>query len=190
MTKKIFCTLAASITTSLLFSCQAGSPVISALGEMSGFSLDSQMVTMKTKTSTTPFLVSGKCTQSLSDIQISMDGGATYASAQPFTTAFQNNCGSSGNFSMTINPAISSQFQIPMDAVSKTFLFRGISDFGVTSAEGLVLQVSLGDVQVTAGSVVINSGASGTLKARIVSSDAAQNTASSTFKFTGRITVK
>lgn len=171
-----------------LFSCQAGTPMISALGEVSGFTINETVMTLKTKNNNDPFTMSGTCTGKLNDIQISFDNGTTYTSVYPMTTSYQENCVAAGTFSFVINPALNAGFAIPQNLSSKNFLFRGISDFGMTTSQAFRRQVSLGDVQITAGSVTQTVSGGGTFKGRITGTTGAVS--DTRFIFQGSVIVK
>lgn len=173
-------------------SCQPGAPVVTVLGEVSGFEISETTQILKTKTSKNAFYISGKCFGSISDIQVSFDNGATYGTLSQYAESYQQNCASNGTYSYKINPNNTSVFDIPSNSSYKDFKLRGMSDFGATVVQNLRRIVSTsGDLQVTAGSMIANVTVSGTpavLRGRVLSS--ASVTTGTNFILKGSVRIK
>lgn len=155
-----------------LMSCQPGAPVVTMLGEVGGFEISESVMTLKSKTSTDVFYVSGKCFGLVTDIEVSFDNGATYSSLGQYSADAQQKCSTDGTFSFKIDPAIRTEFNIPYDRSYKDFKFRGLSEFGMTAVKNLRRQVKLGELQLTAGSgsaSIATASGTLTLKGRIIS---------------------
>lgn len=180
----------AAVFLLLLTSCQPGAPVITMLGKVSGFEVSESLITLRSKTSTNPFYVSGKCVGNISEIQVSFDEGNSYSPLINYSIEPAMDCSQSGTFSFKIDPSLSpgSAFTIPANSSYKNFKFRGMSDFGPTTVYNLRMQINTAeDLQITAGSGSTTSGTF-TLKGRIIS--AANSTTSGTLVFKGAIRIK
>lgn len=175
------------LTLLVLMSCQPGAPVVSLIGQVTGFSLNETVQNVKSKSSNKIFYISGKCNPAITDIEISFDNGATFVSLGNYAEgSYIKNCSSTGDFSYKINPQSKTEFSIPANSSFKDFKIRGFSDFGITSALNLRRMVS-SDFQVTAGSARITSG-SMVLQGRLVSS--IETSTGTPFRFTGSIRIK
>lgn len=157
-----------------LMACQPGAPVVTVLGEVSGFEVTETTQILKSKNSKNIFFISGKCFGAISDVQVSFDNGGTYTALSQYAETSTQNCSSSGTFSFKINPNNTTAFDIPANSSYRDFKLRGMSDFGATTVQNLRRMVSnSGDLQMTAGSVVANvtvSGSPAVLRGRIISS--------------------
>lgn len=157
-----------------LTGCQPGAPVITALGEVSGFEINESIQVLKSKTSKSIFYISGRCFGALSDVQVSFDDGATYSPLSQYAETFSINCSTTGSFTYKINPNNTIAFDIPSNSAYKDFKIRGLSDFGNTVVKNLRRMISnSADLQITAGSTISNVTVSGTpavLRGRIISS--------------------
>lgn len=182
------------LTSSLmtLLACQPGAPVVTVLGEVSGFEISETIQILKSKTSKNIFYISGTCFVSVNDIQVSFDNGSTYSPLSQYAESYEQNCSSNGTYSYKINPNNTSVFDIPSNISYKDFKFRGMTDFGVTAVQNLRRMINTSDdLQITAGSTVVNTTVSGTpviLRARVLSS--AGVTTGTNFKFKGAIRIK
>jgi hypothetical protein len=163
--KKLFATATVALTLS---ACQPGAPIVKVLGEVGGFRLTENVMTLKSKNARDPFFVSGVCFGSVNSIQVSFDEGATYQPLNQFAQSFSQSCSSTGSYSYLIDPAIATQFNVPAGRSYKDFYFRGTSDFGMTSVQILRRQVNLGSFQITSGSGLVTSGTA-VLSGRIIS---------------------
>lgn len=182
------------LSTSLLslMACQPGAPIVTVIGEMSGFEISESTQILKSKTSKNVFYITGKCFGSVSDIQVSFDNGGSYNPLSQYAESFEQKCSSDGTFSYKINPNSTSVFDIPSNSSFKDFKLRGMSDFGATIVLNLRRMVSnSGDLQITAGSTIANVTVSGTpavFRGRVLSS--AGVTTGTNFKFKGVVRIK
>lgn len=183
------------LTSSLmtLLACQPGAPVVTVLGEVSGFEISETTQILKSKTSKNIFYISGKCFGSISDIQVSFDNGSTYSPLSQYAESYEKNCSSNGTYSYKINPNNTSVFDIPPTSSFKDFKFRGMSDFGMTVVKNLRRQISSGEIEISAGSSVTTGTLSGTTTAyiftgRVISS--AGITSGTNFIFKGAVRIK
>lgn len=184
--------LMASLAALALMSCQAGTPVVTMIGEVGGFEISESVMTLKSKNSTDVFYVTGKCFGLITDIEVSFDNGATYSSLGQYAALAEQKCSVDGTFSFKIDPALRTEFNIPNDRSYKDFKFRGLSEFGMTSVKNLRRQVKLGDLQITSGSgsaSVATASGTLTLKGRLVST-AVVNSTGSGYVFKGSIRIK
>ncbi|AZZ37703.1 hypothetical protein CIK05_13155 [Bdellovibrio sp. qaytius] len=182
------------LSTSLLtlMACQPGAPVVTVLGEVSGFDISEKTQILKSKTNKNVFYISGTCFGAIKDVQISFDNGSSYSALSQYAETSTQNCSSSGTFSYKINPNNTVAFDIPANSSYKDFKIRGTSDFGPTSVQNLRRMISnSGDLQVTAGSTLASVTVSGTpaiLRGRIVSS--AGSVSGTNFILKGAIRIK
>ncbi len=164
------------LSTSLLslMACQPGAPIVTVLGEVSGFEVTETTQILKSKDSKSIFYISGKCFGAIKDVEVSFDNGGTYTTLGQYAESFTQSCASSGTFSYKINPNNTTAFDIPANSSYRDIKLRGMSDFGATIVQNLRRMVTnSGDLQMTAGSVIANVTVSGTpavLRGRLISS--------------------
>lgn len=171
-------------------SCQPGAPIVTVLGQVSGFEIYETVQTLKNKTSKNAFYISGKCNASVSEIEVSFDSGATYTPLNLYAETYSNDCAASGTFSYKINPNSTIAFDLPANSSFKDFKIRGNGDYGLTAILNLRRAVA-SDFQVTTGSTKVTGTISGTpvfLRARLLSS--VGTTTGGTYKFKGAIRIK
>lgn len=176
-----------------LMSCQPGTALVTVLGQVSGFDLTETTQILKSKTNKNPFYISGRCSASIKEVEVSFDNGANYTPLSQFAESFSKDCSASGTFSYRINPNNTIAFDIPADLSYKDFKIRGTGDFGASAVQNFRRMVnSGGDLQLTAGSVKVEattvSGTPVILRARVISS--AGVSSGSNFKFKGAIRIK
>ena len=165
------------LLTSLLglMACQPGAPVITVLGEVSGFEISETTQILKSKTNKSSFFISGKCFGAIKDVQVSFDNGASYSALSQYAEISTLNCSTTGTFAYKIDPNNTIAFDIPNSSSYKDFKIRGTSDFGNTIVQNLRRMVSnSADLQVTAGSMIEDnitvSGTAAIFRGRVISS--------------------
>ena len=180
----------------ILNSCSpAALDVTTLTGSGGSFSVNQSIMSFSARDSMTSFNVSGSCSPIVNVLQLSFDEGATYISAEPYTTSYTMNCLSSGTYSMTIDPTSHSGFIVPLDRNYKHIVFRGTGDFGHTQAHNITLQITPGENTlgitntVSASAVVSISGVDTTV---ILSGKLTQSVSQTTngFSFNGGIKLK
>lgn len=168
-----------------LMSCQPGNPIVTVLGEVSGFDISQNIQRLNSKTDKDVFIISGRCFGMISDVQISFDNGSSFESLSQHAETSNLNCASDGTFSYTINPNNKTLFDIPLDQSYKDFKIRGLSEFGATTIHNFRRMISnTNNLQITAGSTRTS-----TFKGRIISS-ASQSQQGSNYKFKGALKIK
>ncbi|MES2801487.1 MAG: hypothetical protein V4654_03260 [Bdellovibrionota bacterium] len=175
-----------------LMACQPGAPVVTVLGEVSGFEVTEKTQILKSKSSKNVFYISGTCFGAISDIQVSFDGGSSYSALSGYAETSDQSCKNNGTFSFKINPNSTIAFDIPANSSYKDIKLRGMSDFGATVVQNLRRMItSSGDLQVTAGSTITDVTVSGTpavFRGRVISS--AGVTSGTNFILKGSIRIK
>lgn len=174
-----------------LMACQPGAPVITVLGEVTGFEISETTQILKSKTNKSIFYISGRCFGAIRDVEVSFNNGATYSPLSQYAETFTLSCASTGTFTYKINPNSTIAFDIPSDSSFKDFKIRGSSDFGNTVVQNLRRLVSSSaDSQITAGSTenVTVSGTAAIFRGRIVSS--AGVSSGTNYIFKGAIRIK
>lgn len=137
--------------------CKKGVPEIENLRKMGGFSLDQNLIAVSSKTSPS-FTLTGKCLDSYSDIEVSFDGGEDWSSVKNTASSATLACGSSGTFSLSFAPAVSTFISAGSVAAGGTWKFRAISEFGNSEALALDLFVPQKGHLVLAGANLTTSG--------------------------------
>ena len=61
-----------------LMSCQPGAPVVTVLGEVSGFEISETTQILKSKSNKNVFYISGRCFGAINDVQVSFDNGSSF----------------------------------------------------------------------------------------------------------------
>ena len=150
-----------------LMSCQPGAPVVTVIGQVSGFSINESIQNLKNKSNRSIFAISGKCNPSITDIEISFDGGSSYSLLSSVAETSTKDCTGTGTFNYIINPNTVTAFNLPLESSFKDFKIRGYGDYGMTNVLNLRRMVS-SDFQVTTGSASVTSGGA-ILRGRILS---------------------
>lgn len=175
-----------------LVACQPGAPVVTVLGEVSGFEITETTQILKSKTNKNVFYISGKCFGAISDVEVSFDNGGSYSALSSYAETSTFNCAINGTFSYKINPNSTVAFDIPANSSYKDFKLRGKSDFGNSVVQNLRRMVTnSGDLQITAGSFIDSvtvSGAPAVFRGRVISS--AGVVSGTNFIFKGAIRIK
>lgn len=173
-------------TSLALVACKKGNPQISDARALPGFTLDQNSFAVTSKLNPA-FILTGKCDNKFTTIDMSFDDGATWVPAASLAFSAFIDCQASGKFRLDFTAGMPSTFSTATPAGQGRLAFRANSDLGFSEIRNIAILQKQQNALILAGShSTANSTNTRRLTGQLGSSASAQSITSG-YRLTGSV---